>query len=452
MLKTKLFDGRITVAQMAIIGFWLLNLGLVLALWATTAIFASDISSVLESVGLLCGLLATYFALTQFMLMGRIAWIERRFGLDHLASYHRINGYLAIGFILVHPVFITVSYALRDNNNIIREFINLILYYNYVWLALIGQLLFIGVVISSIYIVRRRLKFESWYYVHLMVYVAIISVSLHQLTIGTSFVGGHPLARDYWLGLYGFVALNILIWRLGLPIWNLLRFDFRIDKVVPETPTTTSVYIRGKGLDRWRSQPGQFILVRIFAKGFWGEEHPFSLSWIPHDDLLRITVRHIGDYTSAIAKLQPGKRVLVSGPFGRFTHEVATANKCLFIAGGVGITPIRSLAEEALGRGIDCILLDANRTPDDVVLEAEVEALAQKGLKTTLVYSHPPKGYKGITGYVDIERITKLVPDYQERDIYLCGPAAMMTGIITSLHEAGFKAQQLHYERFALHN
>jgi ferredoxin-NADP reductase len=326
------------------------------------------------------------------------------------------------------------------------------LYYNYVWLALIGQLLFITVMVCSIYIVRRRLKFESWYYVHLMVYAAIISVSLHQLAIGTSFVGDHPLARIYWLGLYGFVALNLLIWRIWLPIWNLVRFEFRIEKVVPETPSTTSVYIRGRGLHRFHTLPGQFILIRIFAKGFWWQEHPFSLSWIPHNDHLRITVRHVGDYTSAMAKLQPGKRVLISGPFGRFTHEVAVTNKRLFIAGGVGITPIRSLAEEALGQGIDCVLLYANRTPKDVVLKDEVVALAQKGLKTTILYSNPPKSYRGEIGYADIEHIASLVPDYKGRDVYLCGPAPMMNGIVASLKQAGFNSRQLHYERFVLHN
>jgi len=450
-VRTKLFQGEPSLPQQAIIGFWGTNLALVIGLWLTTTDFSNETAELLNAFGMLFGLLATFFALTQFMLMGRIAWIERRFGLDHLASYHRINGYLAFGFILIHPVFITLSEALEHGANPFRQFASLILHESYVWLAFIAEILFILVVVSSIYIARKRLKFESWYFVHLAVYAAIIIVPLHQLAIGMSFAG-HPLARVYWLCLYAFVGLNILIWRFGLPLFDFVRFRFVVDKIVAETPTTTSVYIHGKNLARWKMIPGQFVLVRIFSKGFWWQEHPFSLSWIPHDNMLRLTIRHVGDYTTRVADLQPGKYVLVSGPFGRFTREIAVTNKRLFIAGGVGITPVRSLAEESVSQKIDSVLIYGNKSPDDVVFKSELDTLARKGLKITHVFSDAPKNYHGETGYVDLEHIARLVPDYLERDIYLCGPPLMMAGIIDSLHAAGVDSNRLHYERFALHN
>ena len=453
-VRIKLIGDRpATLAQQAIIGFWGVNLALVVALWFTTSAFSTELPVMLDTFAMLFGLLATFFALTQFMLMGRIGWIERRFGLDHLASYHRINGYLAFTFILIHPIFVTVSYALAQHINIWQQYLQLIEHYRYVWLALIAQILFIFVVGSSIFIVRRRLKFESWYFVHLAVYIAIVIVPLHQIEVGDSFVGGeHPLALIYWLGLYYFVALNLLIWRFGLPLWNLWRFRFRVDKVVAETPTTTSVYIRGRNLRRLRVKPGQFILVRIFAKHFWWQEHPFSLSWIPHDNLIRLTIRHVGDYTSAIAGLQPGKYVLISGPLGRFTRDIALTNKRLFIAGGSGITPIRSLAQEALAQKKDSVLIYGNKAPNDVVFKAELDQLAKKGLKVTHVFSDAPKSRTGETGYVDVARIAKLCPDFRERDIYLCGPPPMMAGIIDGLKALDFDLEKLHYERFALHN
>jgi predicted ferric reductase len=450
MLRTKLFDGEPTAAQQAIISLWFINIGGVLLLWATTTDFFPTWGSWLDAIGMLLGLLATYFALTQFMLMGRIAWIERQFGLDHLASYHRLNGYLAFTFILLHPIFITTSYAIDAHRNLAVEFADIVLHYSYVWMALIAELLFIGVVATTIYIVRKRLKFESWYFVHLMVYLAIVLVPFHQLTVGMSFASGHPLATTYWLGLYGFAALNLAIWRFGLPVFNYFRFGWRIDRLVAETPTTTSVYIRGRKLRRFKSRPGQFILVRIFAKGFWWQEHPFSLSWIPHEDLLRLTIRHVGDYTSAIAGLTAGKRVLVSGPYGRFTGEIRRGKGELFIAGGVGITPIRSLTEQLVSKQRPATLLYANRSPDDIVLADELAAI--QGLRVVPVYSDPPIGYRGHVGYIDEKLVSSEIPDAKQRDIYLCGPPPMMEGLLQQFIDAGFDPNLIHYERFALHN
>ncbi len=452
MLRSKFFDGRVTAIQQLIISFWLTNLGLVLLLWATTVQFTSDFSLTLHNVGLLLGLLATFFALTQFMLMGRIAWIERNFGLEHLASYHRLNGYVAIIFLLVHPIFITASHSLESRRNFIAEYGYSLQHESFVWLALIGEILFVTVVASSIYIARKRLKFESWYFVHLMVYVAIVAVSFHQFAIGSSFVGGfHPLARAYWIGLYAFVLGNLLIWRFGMPLLNFLIHGFKVARIVPETTTTTSVYIGLKQLEQWRSRPGQFVLVRFLAPGFWWQEHPFSLSDIPNNGEIRLTIRHVGDYTNKIAALPAGTRVVVSGPLGRFTDEVAQTNKRLFVAGGVGITPIRTLIEQAVATKKQSVLVYANRTPDDVVFAAELHALEGKYLKIIEVFSEAPTNYRGETGYVDGQLLRKLVPDMATRDIYVCGPPPMMENILNDLAQQEINPEQIHYERFALH-
>jgi ferredoxin-NADP reductase len=87
-----------------------------------------------------------------------------------------------------------------------------------------------------------------------------------------------------------------------------------------------------------------------------------------------------------------------------------------------------------------------------VVFKQELAKFVKKGLKIIDVFSEAPKNYRGETGYVDAERIRRLVPDHQERDIYLCGPPPMMLGIIDGLSEGGEAPANLHYERFALHN
>ncbi|MDL2341566.1 MAG: ferredoxin reductase family protein [Patescibacteria group bacterium] len=454
MVVTKLFQGKITKAQAAVVGAWYLNLAFVLTVWATTSadlLSSGNAGNIVLAFGRLFGLFAATFALTQFLLMGRVAWIERPFGLDHLASYHRYNGYMAIGFILVHAPLVVLGYSLTAHVNYFTQYVQVLFHYNDVWKAAIAEVLFIAVVACSIYIVRKKLKFETWYYVHLLVYAAIVLAFSHQLAVGGSFQG-HPLARLYWLAVYVFVAINVLFWRFSLPVINLLRFQFKVARVEPETASANSLYIGGKDLAKWPARPGQYVLVRFLSKRYIFQEHPFSMSAVPINDQFRLTVRSLGDYTSILPHVKPGTKVLVSGPYGRFTDEVAQTKKRLFIAGGVGITPLRTLLVAALAAQQDCVLVYGNRTLADVIFKDELAQLTKQGLKLVPVFSNAAQGFKGETGYIDGARIKRLVPDFAERDVYVCGPQVMMDSVITDLQATALPTNQLHYERFALHN
>lgn len=446
---------RNNLHQQLLITAWGLGLAVIVFLWISAALgsLTSGGAGTIGALARLFGLLATYSALTQMLLMGRVWWIERPFGLDTLARFHRINGYVAIGGIVIHSSLMILSHSLRSGEGFFSQYLTTITSYPNVIQAALAQILFIAVIISSIYIVRRRLRFEAWYFVHLLVYVAIILASLHQFRIGSTLLST-DLATIFWYSLYGFVALNLLVWRFIRPIYQTMSQGFTVARVVRETPTVTSIYIKGKHISMLGVRPGQFILVRFLTKKLWWQEHPFTVSMIPHDNLLRISVRDVGDYTHDIQSLSEGARVMVSGPFGRFTSEKALTNKRLFIAGGIGITPIRSMFEEAIEDGIDSILLYGNRAPDDVPLKNEIETLRQKGVcKVVYVYSEKDgeKTKSAETGHINGVLIKKHVPDFMERDIYLCGPVPMMEAIEAELKASNFPLEQLHCEKFSLH-
>ena len=453
-MKTTLLSSKVSLPQGLLLGTWYLNLLVVILLWAKTAaplITSGSLSNILLAIGQILGILAAVFALTQFLLMGRITWIEKYFGLDRLASYHRFNGYAAIILIILHPIFVVASYTLAAKSNYITQYISTIKNYEDVIFALIGQILFITVVISSIYIVRKHLKFENWYYVHLAVYAAIILAFLHQIAVGSTFLSDHS-ARIYWLVVYGFVGLSVAYWRFITPVLKLSRHGFAVAKVVAESPTTTSVYISGRNLEKLNILPGQFVMIRVLSRKYIFEEHPFSVSAIPKNGQFRLTIRKSGDYTSKIAQLAAGTSILVSGPYGRFVDAIAVTQKRLFIAGGVGITPLGTLARSAIIAKKDSALIYGNRTPDDVALKSEIDNLADHGLKTTYVYSDAPTGFKGEKGYVTADLVERLTPDYLTRDIFICGPPVMMESIVKGLLEKKFPTDQLHYEQFSLHS
>ena len=438
------------VTRILSISLLVLHFTIVIIIWlnASHSLLLGGAAAATVAFGQLFGLLAASCALLQFMLMGRAAWIEQAFGLENLAKLHRLNGYATITCITIHPVLLTVGYAILGHTGFVAQFLSFVTDYEDVWKALIAALLFASVVFASVYIVRKHLRYEVWHWVHIMVYGAIILAFGHQVHVGGSFVG-RPALIIYWYGLYAFAGLNVLIWRFLLPLYNAWRFNFAISRVERETHDTVSVYISGRGLERFRARPGQFVFIWILRKPYLFEEHPFSLSALPAGNVMRVTIKNVGDYTAKIQGLTAGARVVVSGPYGRFTPPNSERTR-LYLAGGVGITPIRTMLE-AQNPATDSILIYGNKTQSDTIFERELAALTRtRKLKIHHVYSAEPT-HKGETGHVDLSLIERLVPDFREREVFLCGPPAMMATLTATLKQAGLPSHRLHFERSALH-
>jgi predicted ferric reductase len=442
-----------TVQKVVLWAFWAANLITVITFWAFNSgqLWGQGLISPELALGRLAGLLATFAALTQFVLMGREGWLEPVFGLDRITHFHRRNGYTAISFMLLHPTLILLGYAGSAGIDLTQQIL-LLLGMPYVLWALIALCLFIVIVGFSIYIVRKRLPFEVWYYVHLLTYVAIVLLPFHQLTNGGDLATDRAFAT-YWICLYLFAGLNLLVWRFGRPFYLSFIHQFEIARVVIEAPRATSVYIAGKHLDRFKPRGGQFILVRFLTKELWWQEHPFSLSMLPDKGQIRLTIRQLGDFTNQVPNLKPGTKVAISGPHGAFVADRATHEKLLLIAGGIGITPLRSLLQEFAAQQSkrDIVLLYGNRNRQEIVLQKELEQFAtQLSLRIHHVLSDDP-AWKGEKGFIDQEKIARLVPDIAKRDVFLCGPPPMMRGVRQALSNLRVPALQLHYERFALH-
>lgn len=439
------------IKKVLVWSFWAANLALIAWFWLPLGIpevVSGDLTTMLHALGRLFGLVATYCALTQFVVMGRVGWLEPIFGLDRLAIFHRRNGVATLSFMLLHSsLMVLTHYKLIGSADILGIFD-----VPYVILAMIAESLFVLTVGLSIYIVRKHLKFETWYAVHLLNYAAIALVPWHQLTNGGDFLT-NPLFANYWIALYLITALTVLYWRFGMTVIKFLRHDFTVERVVHQAPRATSVYIKAKNLDKFKAKGGQFVLVRFLSRPFVWQEHPFSLSRLPNGQTLRLTIRQCGDFTDQVPQLKPGTKVWVCGPFGAFTHDLRRTNKLLYIAGGIGITPIRSMIEDQTNRNEtgNAVLLYGNRTVAETVFFDELTELGKHIAMPIYNIVSDQKDYPGEKGIIDGEKIKRLVPDVAERDIFLCGPPAMMWGIIPELKALGVPNQQIHYERFSLH-
>jgi predicted ferric reductase len=402
-----------------------------------------DGASLLTSLGRLTGLLGAYTSLVALLLLARIPLLDRAAGFGRLAAWHRWAGHATLWLLLAHTVLITLGYAGAERVSVWTQTGWLIERFPGLITAFAGMALLVVVAVGSIVIVRRRLRYETWYFVHLYAYLAIVLAFSHQLATGTDLVGD-ALARGYWYTLYGVTLGALAVFRLGVPAWRVLRHRLRVERVVPVAPGVVSVEVSGRSLDALRARPGQFFTWRFLTRDRWFQAHPFSLSAAPDGRALRITVKDVGDFTAGLGTLHPGTRVVVEGPFGAFTSAARRHERVALIAGGVGITPIRALLEDMPGGPGDIAVVYRALHADDVILRDELDELARRrGLELHYVVGDHRDGDP-----LSVERMRGLVPDIAARDVYVCGPPEMVAATRASLRAAGVR--RIVTERFAL--
>jgi predicted ferric reductase len=409
----------------------------------------AGLGSGLTSIGRLTGLVAADLLLVQVFLMARVPVIERTYGQDQLARWHRLVGFASFNLILAHTVLITLGYAASANSGVLHELWDLVVTYPGMLLATAGTVALTMVVVTSVRAARRRLRYESWHLLHLYAYLGVGLALPHELWTGTEFVDSAP-ATAYWWTAYGVAAGSILVFRLGLPLWRSARHRIRVAAVVPEAPGVWSVYLSGHRLDRLPVRAGQFLHWRFLSGPGWTRAHPYSLSAVSRPDMLRITVKELGDESRRVSRLRPGTRVLIEGPYGGLTGAVRRSRRVTMLACGIGITPLRALLEELPYAPGEATLLYRARSTADFALRAELDALAaRRGVRVG--YLPGPRGAHGSwlpSGYGQ-HALSRLVPDIAAHDVFICGPSGWMTAAAAAAYRAGVPEQQIHLEYFS---
>ncbi len=401
--------------------------------------------------GRLAGLLAVLFILFQIMLIGRVKWLERIFGMDRMAHLHHIIGFAIVVFLLAHPLLVTLGHSMQSESGFLEQYLDFLKNWEDVLAAAIGMLIISVTIIFSILVLKRWVKYEIWYYAHLTLYVGIALAFGHQFEVGSDFTGNKHFA-DYWYAIYAITFASLAYYRLLRPAIFFLRHRFKVAKVIRESADVTSIYIEGNRLEYFPAEAGQFMIVRFWAKGFRWEAHPFSISMCPDGKQLRLSIKASGDFTRKIPELEVGTPVFIDGPHGIFTSRNCRTSKVLLVAGGIGITPIRSLAEEMSAQKRDVTLIYANKNRVSIVFEKELDDLvkASEGRLNVIHILSQDESWSGEKGRLDMGKIRRLVPDFLERDIYLCGPPLMMNLILKTFKEIKAKKLGIHYEKFAL--
>jgi ferredoxin-NADP reductase len=413
----------------------------VLALWwhSTRAIVGPG--GLLTTLGEGLGLLSGYAVVIAVLLMARLPPVERGVGADRLARWHGTLGRWLIWLITGHVLLIIWGYALAAHTGLVSETATLLTTYPDVLMATVAWFTLLGVGLTSLRAARRRLRYETWYYLHLYSYLAIALAFSHQFANGAAFVD-NAIARLAWELLYVISAALIIWYRLIVPARDFGRHRFVVAGVRDEANRTVSVYIKGQQLGELGVEPGQFFRWRFLARGLWWQSHPYSLSALPSDTLLRITVRDVGDPSNMLRALRPGTRVLAEGPFGAF-FPAHPDRASLLVAGGVGITPLRAMMAALTG---PVILVYRAASWQDVALRAELDALAGAGGAVV----HYVIGRRSELGGdpLTADALRRVAPGLDAMEAYVCGPPGMTAAAVAALRAAGVRRRRVHVESF----
>lgn len=405
----------------------------------------------LTSLGIVAGLVGTDLLLVMLVLAARLPPIDRAFGHDQAMAVHQSLGKPALYLILGHAVLLITGYALAENVNVFVEVWNMFTSLPDLLLAFLGLALMIGVVVTSLVVVRRKFRYEAWHAVHLLAYLSVLVAIPHQLSVGGLLSEG-AIARYYWLALYLAVAAAIIVFRFVIPVVRSLRHQVRVDSIEQVAPGVVSISLVGRRLDLLRATSGQFFIWRFWSAGLWWQAHPFSLSAAPNGRSLRITVRGLGDASAELPRVPRGTRVSFEGPYGLFTESARTRLRVVLVAAGIGVAPIRSLLETvSFAPGNATVLLRSHSLGDTYLVDELTDLCRVRGAELRIIAGQRPAGVStwlpadaaraGIT-------LRTIVPELEQSDVYICGPRPWTDAVVRDARAGGVPRKQIHYERF----
>jgi len=198
--------------------------------------------------------------------------------------------------------------------------------------------------------------------------------------------------------------------------------------------------------------PVQFTFLTLLTdRG--PDTRPMSLATSPTRSNLVYGVR-ISDspYKRAFASLKPKDTVQIQGPYGDFVID--EKRPALLVAGGIGITPLKGMAEYAADKKLEIPirLLYSNRTEDDIAYRAPIEELELQNQRFrvlhTLTGEPSPKGWAGLRGRIRPELLRKAIEDLKQPIYYLCGKPSMVSAVYGMLEEMGVPEEDVRIEVF----
>ena len=384
--------------------------------------------------------------LLQFVLTGRYQRVATTFGLDSMLQFHRQMGLVAVGFILAHPILLFLS------DPVYLEYLDprVELPRALALGGVTGALLLL--LATSLWRLSFRLSYEWWRALHGLLAIFVVFVgTVHVLQVGY-YVSG--IGKQVVFVALGTGAAALVVNTRVIRPWRMRRRPWRVEEVQEERGDASTLVLVPEGHAGMTFLPGQFAWITLGETPFTLQQHPYSFSSSAQEAPNRVafTIKEEGDFSSEARTVQPGTPAFLEGPYGYFVPETDPGMGCVMIAGGVGVTPFRSMLRTFADRGDprELHLIFANVSPDQVIFFEELEELRGR-LHLTVVHvlEEPPEGWEGETGLLDPELLERHLPESPlEFEYFICGPEPMMNIAESVLRDLGIPQKRILSERF----
>lgn len=410
----------------------------------------SDGESPVYQLGRCCALSAFMILCLQVALTGRYKAVERPFGLDVLARFHRRMAVAGGVLLLCHPVLLALG-GLGW-----RMFFSLEVPW-YIWAAKAAAALLATNVLVSLFQRRLGLGFEGWRRLHGILAPGIVALAFTHSWFVKSGFPGTALAVA-WPACAS-ASLALMAWHRILRPLLAARKPYTVSAVRPEAPGVwTLELVPPPGEEVYGYLPGQFHFLTLRrAPGLPVEEHHFTISSSPaRRDFVSSTIKESGDFTATIGRTAPGDTAVVQAAFGHFSYLLHPEDTdMVFLAGGIGITPLMSMLRHMRDTASDnaVTFLYANRSQADIVFREElgrIEAGGHPRLRVAHILSRPDPGWEGETGHLDEEKVLRLCGgSLAGKAFYLCGPPGLVAASLDVLKRLGVPSRRIRREVFS---
>ena len=405
----------------------------------------SNFSSSMRSFGKILGLSGIVLFSLTFFLNTRLKSFEKIFGgMDKAYRIHHNLGTFAFLLVLFHPIFLSLqffAFSIKAAAEFFYSFNNFPVSLGI--FALLSMTLFLLLTFFSV------LKYQNWKFTHRLLGISFILASLHILLIPSD-VSGNYFLRAYMIV---FILIGLGSYSYRTLFWKFLvkRQDYKI-KSVKLLGSINEIRLEPKN-SPLEFRPGQFVFVSFNSKITTKEPHPFTISSSCHKKEIIFSIKKLGDFTGKLKELREGIDAKLEGPYGKFSFVDYPSEDYLFIAGGIGITPFLSMArsisdapEEYSFKSID--LYYSVKKEKEAVFLKELENISKnlpKNKKLNIFLHVSDK-----KGHIDSKYILGNSKTLNDRNIFICGPPAMMESLKKQFILSGVKKNKIKTEEFAL--
>jgi len=231
--------------------------------------------------------------------------------------------------------------------------------------------------------------------------------------------------------------------------------EFKIQKIVQETESVRSFYLESVQKEEFEFVPGQFVLVSLPQEGGKTLKRAYSISSCPNGECpIRITMNLHGEFTAKMFSKNEGDPLLVAGPYGNFVFDAKSPDDAVFIAGGVGVTPLISMIMEAAKASPEkkLALFYSSRDPGHMPFLGELEKIAGNNpnfkLIVTITGDKKIEGRETLSGRIDGNMLRNALGELGKKTYYVCGPRQMVEGVIELLETLGIDSEKIKTERW----